>query len=73
MNGNLQISRSQDWDGDVYITAMDSAGRKYCITQDEFGNVITRCRSGGMLIRSEDLPAEIQALIAAGVPVAPCN
>ena len=73
MSAICQVSRAQDLDGDVHVNVTDVHGRKYHIVQNEFGNVTVQCRSGGMIVKFEDLPQEIQALITAGVPVAPCN
>ena len=73
MNGNIQISRVQTLEGDVHIAAQDARGQKYEIMQDENGNVISQCRSGGMIVRFADLPVEVQKLLDAGVGAAPCT
>ena len=63
----------QTLEGDVHIAAQDERGRKYEIVQDEHGNVVSQCRSGGMLVRFADLPKEVQELLDAGVGAAPCT
>ena len=70
---NCNIHRTQTLEGDVRIAAQDERGHKYEIVQDEHGNVISQCRSGGMIVAFKDLPKEVQELLDAGVGAAPCT
>lgn len=73
MRNKIQYSRVQELDGDVHINVTDSFGTKYQICQDEFGNVTMQCRDGGIAVKFEDLPEDLQALITVGVAAAPCT